>query len=43
MGATGFVAYSPLGFLTGQIRQFEDFAAERFRSLSPRFQGEKLR
>jgi aryl-alcohol dehydrogenase-like predicted oxidoreductase len=37
----GFVAYSPLGrgFLTGQIRRFEDFAANDFRRNSPRFQG----
>jgi aryl-alcohol dehydrogenase-like predicted oxidoreductase len=36
-----FVAYSPLGrgFLTGQIKRFEDFAADDFRRLSPRFQG----
>jgi aryl-alcohol dehydrogenase-like predicted oxidoreductase len=37
----GFVAYSPLGrgFLTGQIKRFEDFAADDYRRLSPRFQG----
>jgi len=37
----GFVAYSPLGrgFLTGQIRRFEDFAADDYRRISPRFQG----
>jgi aryl-alcohol dehydrogenase-like predicted oxidoreductase len=37
----GFVAYSPLGrgFLTGQIRRFEDFAPDDFRRNSPRFQG----
>src|SRR5262252_1684635 len=37
----GFVAYSPLGrgFLTGQIKKFEDFAADDYRRLSPRFQG----
>jgi aryl-alcohol dehydrogenase-like predicted oxidoreductase len=36
-----FVAYSPLGrgFLTGQIKRFEDFAADDFRRFSPRFQG----
>ncbi len=39
-----FVAYSPLGrgFLTGQIKQFEDFAADDFRRMSPRFQGENF-
>jgi aryl-alcohol dehydrogenase-like predicted oxidoreductase len=37
----GFVAYSPLGrgFLTGQIKRFEDFAADDYRRNSPRFQG----
>ncbi len=36
-----FVAYSPLGrgFLTGQIKRFEDFAADDYRRISPRFQG----
>lgn len=40
----GFVAYSPLGrgFLTGQIRRFEDFAPNDYRRLSPRFQGENF-
>ena len=40
----GFVAYSPLGrgFLTGQIRKFEDFAPDDFRRHSPRFQGENF-
>jgi aryl-alcohol dehydrogenase-like predicted oxidoreductase len=40
----GFVAYSPLGrgFLTGQIRRFEDLAADDFRRRSPRFQGENF-
>jgi aryl-alcohol dehydrogenase-like predicted oxidoreductase len=40
----GFVAYSPLGrgFLTGQIRRFEDLAADDYRRLSPRFQGENF-
>src|ERR1700716_4285594 len=39
-----FVAYSPLGrgFLTGQIKRFEDFAPDDFRSNSPRFQGENF-
>ena len=37
----GFVAYSPLGrgFLTGQIRKFEDLAEDDYRRRSPRFQG----
>jgi aryl-alcohol dehydrogenase-like predicted oxidoreductase len=40
----GFVAYSPLGrgFLTGQIRRFEDLAADDFRRMNPRFQGENF-
>jgi aryl-alcohol dehydrogenase-like predicted oxidoreductase len=40
----GLVAYSPLGrgFLTGQIRKFEDLAPDDFRRLSPRFQGENF-
>ena len=40
----GFVAYSPLGrgFLTGQIRKFEDLAADDYRRNSPRFQGENF-
>jgi aryl-alcohol dehydrogenase-like predicted oxidoreductase len=40
----GFVAYSPLGrgFLTGQIRRFEDLAPDDFRRGSPRFQGENF-
>jgi aryl-alcohol dehydrogenase-like predicted oxidoreductase len=40
----GFVAYSPLGrgFLTGQIRKFEDLAPDDFRRMSPRFQGENF-
>ncbi len=39
-----FVAYSPLGrgFLTGQIKKFEDFEANDFRRVSPRFQGENF-
>jgi len=38
----GFLAYSPLGrgFLTGQIKRFEDLAPDDFRRISPRFQGE---
>jgi aryl-alcohol dehydrogenase-like predicted oxidoreductase len=40
----GFVAYSPLGrgFLTGQIKRFEDLALDDFRRYSPRFQGENF-
>ncbi len=38
------VAYSPLGrgFLTGQIRRFEDLDADDYRRFSPRFQGENF-
>ncbi|MEA3186999.1 MAG: hypothetical protein QOD99_829 [Chthoniobacter sp.] len=41
----GFVPYSPLGrgFLTGQIKQVEDFAPDDYRRQSPRFQGENFR
>lgn len=37
----GIVAYSPLGrgFLTGQIKSFNDFAPDDYRRFSPRFQG----
>jgi aryl-alcohol dehydrogenase-like predicted oxidoreductase len=40
----GFVAYSPLGrgFLSGEIRQFEDLAPDDFRRNNPRFQGENF-
>jgi aryl-alcohol dehydrogenase-like predicted oxidoreductase len=40
----GFVAYSPLGrgFLTGQVKSFEDLPADDFRRTSPRFQGENF-
>lgn len=40
----GFVAYSPLGrgFLTGEIKRFEDLAPDDFRRMSPRFQGENF-
>ena len=40
----GFVAYSPVGrgFLTGQIRRYEDLAPDDFRRISPRFQGENF-
>jgi aryl-alcohol dehydrogenase-like predicted oxidoreductase len=39
-----FVAYSPLGrgFLTGQIKKFEDLAADDYRRTSPRFMGENF-
>jgi aryl-alcohol dehydrogenase-like predicted oxidoreductase len=37
----GFVAYSPLGrgFLTCQIKKFDDLALDDYRRTSPRFQG----
>jgi aryl-alcohol dehydrogenase-like predicted oxidoreductase len=40
----GFVAYSPLGrgFLTGELRRFEDFAPDDYRRKHPRFQGENF-
>ena len=40
----GFVAYSPLGrgFLTGQIKSFDDLAADDYRRYSPRFRGENF-
>jgi len=40
-----FVAYSPLGrgFLTGQIKKFEDLAPDDYRRHSPRFQGENFK
>jgi aryl-alcohol dehydrogenase-like predicted oxidoreductase len=40
----GFVPYSPLGrgFLTGQIKTFEDFEPDDYRRHSPRFQGENF-
>jgi aryl-alcohol dehydrogenase-like predicted oxidoreductase len=40
----GFVAYSPLGrgFLTGQLKRFEDLAPDDWRRGSPRFQGENF-
>jgi aryl-alcohol dehydrogenase-like predicted oxidoreductase len=39
-----FVAYSPLGrgFLTGQLRKFEDLGVDDYRRNSPRFQGENF-
>jgi aryl-alcohol dehydrogenase-like predicted oxidoreductase len=41
---TGFLAYSPLGrgFLTGEIKRFEDFAPDDYRRFTPRFQGENF-
>ena len=38
------VAYSPLGrgFLTGQIKKFDDLDADDYRRHSPRFQGENF-
>ena len=40
----GFVAYSPLGrgFLTGQLKKFDDLAPDDFRRFNPRFQGENF-
>ncbi len=40
----GFVPYSPLGrgFLTGEIKSPDDFAADDYRRMSPRFQGENF-
>ena len=40
----GFVAYSPLGrgFLSGQIRRYEDLAPDDWRRSNPRFQGENF-
>ena len=41
----GFVAYSPLGrgFLTGQLRRFEDLPKDDWRRRRPRFQGDNFR
>jgi aryl-alcohol dehydrogenase-like predicted oxidoreductase len=40
----GFVPYSPLGrgFLTGELKRFEDLADDDYRRQSPRFQGENF-
>lgn len=39
-----FIAYSPLGrgFLTGQIKRYEDLATDDWRRTNPRFQGENF-
>jgi aryl-alcohol dehydrogenase-like predicted oxidoreductase len=41
----GFVAYSPLGrgFLTGQIKTFDDLSPDDYRRTSPRFQGDNFK
>ncbi|MCC6143415.1 MAG: aldo/keto reductase [Candidatus Hydrogenedentes bacterium] len=41
---SGFVAYSPLGrgFLTGQVKRFEDLEEDDYRRFSPRFVGENF-
>lgn len=41
----GLVPYSPLGrgFLTGQIKSFDDLATDDYRRTSPRFQGENFK
>ena len=40
----GLVAYSPVGrgFLTGQIRRFDDLAVDDYRRHTPRFQGDNF-
>jgi aryl-alcohol dehydrogenase-like predicted oxidoreductase len=40
----GFVAYSPLGrgFLSGEIKRFDDLPANDYRRFSPRFQGDNF-
>ena len=40
----GFVPYSPLGrgFLTGQLRTFDDLPADDYRRFFPRFQGDNF-
>ncbi len=42
--SVAFVAYSPLGrgFLTGQIKKYEDLAEDDYRRHAPRFQGENF-
>ena len=41
----GIVTYAPLGrgFLTGQLRSFDDLAADDYRRAFPRFQGENFK
>ena len=41
----GFVAYSPMGrgLLTGRWRETKDLAADDYRNIDPRFQGENLK
>lgn len=41
----GFVAYSPLGrgFLSGEIKRYEDLAEDDYRRHSPRFQGDNFK
>ncbi len=40
----GFVPFSPLGrgFLSGEIKKFEDLEADDYRRMSPRFMGENF-
>jgi len=40
----GFVPYSPLGrgFLSGQLKEFDDLAEDDYRRNSPRFQGDNF-
>jgi aryl-alcohol dehydrogenase-like predicted oxidoreductase len=40
----GFVAFSPLGrgFLSGELKRFDDFAPDDYRRKQPRFQGENF-
>ncbi|MFO0549882.1 MAG: aldo/keto reductase [Polyangiaceae bacterium] len=40
----GFLAYSPLGrgFLSGEIRRYEDLAEDDFRRFNPRFMGDNF-
>jgi aryl-alcohol dehydrogenase-like predicted oxidoreductase len=42
---TGIVTYAPLGrgFLTGELRSFDDLARDDFRRTFPRFQGENFK
>jgi aryl-alcohol dehydrogenase-like predicted oxidoreductase len=41
----GYIAYSPLGrgFLTGQIKSFDDLAPDDYRRQAPRFQGDNFK